>query len=151
MCCHQLVNRHIGHSNTHIETPPSNSRGENSVRTMKEMTQCQKKSVNTLEIKITIMHPFFALLARHSEWLLDHLVRSDLHVEAGARVVKTLPYQSHTANPAPVATDEDDDRQLRFQQAWFFVVAGGVEAIATSKNLASCSQELRPDTSETIR
>ena len=49
---------------------------------MKEMIQCQKEFVNTLGIKLSIMHPFFALLVRHSEWLLNHLVRSDFQVEA---------------------------------------------------------------------
>ena len=97
--------------------------------------------MNTLVIKFSIIHPFFALLVRHSELLLNHLLRSDFQVEAGARVVKTVPYESHTGHPAPRATDclkrvlvqrrEDDDMQPRFQQAWFLcVIAGGGEVIA---------------------
>ena len=38
--------------------------------------------MNTLGIKFSILHPFLALLARPSEWLLNHLVRSDFQVEA---------------------------------------------------------------------
>ena len=89
MCCHQLVNRPVLTTATRIESPPTNGRGENSVRTMKEMIQCQKESVNTLGIKFSTLHPFFALFVRHTDWLLYHLVRSDFQVEAGARVVIT--------------------------------------------------------------
>ena len=62
-------------------------------------------------------------------------------MEAGARVVKTSPYDSHTGNPAPRAADllkqilvrrrEENDKQPRFQQPWFLgVIAGGGELIA---------------------
>ena len=68
------------------------------------MIQCQKKSVDLLGINVPIMHSVFALLVRHSEWLMNHLVRSDFQVEADERVVKTSPYESHTGNPAPRAT-----------------------------------------------
>ena len=71
---------------------------------------------------------------------MNHLVRSDFLVEADERVVKTSPYESHTGNPASRPTDllnrilvrrrEDDDKQSRFQQAWFLgVIAGGCEVI----------------------
>ena len=131
---------HVDYSNTRIETPPSNGRGEDSVRTMKEMRQCLKESVNTLGVTFSVLHPSFALLACHNEWLMNHLVRSDFLVEADERVVKTSPYESHTGNPASRPSDllnrilerrrEDDDKQSRFQQAWFLgVIAGGCEVI----------------------
>ena len=114
---------HVEYSNTHIETPPSNGRGEDSVRTMKEMRQCLKESVNTLG---------------------GHVFRSAIlplpcsHVTTNG--VKTSPYESHTGNPASRPSDllnrilerrrEDDDKQSRFQQAWFLgVIAGGCEVI----------------------
>ena len=53
------------------ETPASNGRGENSVQTMKEMVQRQKDAVFSLGIEFSIKHPLFALLVRHSEWILD--------------------------------------------------------------------------------
>ena len=41
--CEQV---HLEYSNTRLETPASNGRGENSVRTMKEMAQRQKDAVS---------------------------------------------------------------------------------------------------------
>ena len=88
------------------------------------------------------MHRVFALLVRHSEWLTNHLVRSDFQVEAEERVVKTSPYESHSGNPSPRATKllnriwvggrrEDDHKQPGFQQGWFLgVIGGGGEVIA---------------------
>ena len=91
------------------------------------MIQCQKKSVDLLGINVPIMHSVFALLVRHSEWLMNHLVRSDFQVEADERVVKTSPYESHTGNPAPRATKllsrilvggrDANDKQPRFPHA----------------------------------
>ena len=57
------------------------------------------------------------------------------------RVIKTSPYESHTGNPAPKSTSflnrilvgrrDDDDKQQRFQQAWFLgLIAGSDEVIA---------------------
>ena len=43
------------------------------VRAMKEMIQRQKESINTLGIEFSIKHPVFAMLVRHSEWILNHL------------------------------------------------------------------------------
>ena len=43
--CEQV---HLEYSNTRLETPASNGRGENSVRAMKEMIQRQKDAVFTL-------------------------------------------------------------------------------------------------------
>ena len=68
---------YLEYSNTRLETPASNGRGENSVRTMKEMVQRQKDAVFSLGIEISMKHPLFALLVRHSEWILNHLVRND--------------------------------------------------------------------------
>ena len=34
---------------------------------------------------------FFELLVRHSEWILNHLVRNDFVVELDNRVIKTSP------------------------------------------------------------
>ena len=56
-------------------------------------------------------------------------------------MIKTSPYESHTGNPAPRSTSllnriligrrDDDDKQPRFQQAWFLgVIAGSDEVIA---------------------
>ena len=95
---------HLENSNTRLETPASNGRGENSVRTMKEMVQRQKDAAVTLGIEFSVEHPLFALLVRHSEWILNHLVRNDFLVEEDNRVIKTSLYESHTGNPAPRST-----------------------------------------------
>ena len=71
--CEQV---HLECSNTRLETPASNGRGENSVRAMKEMIQRQKDAVCTLSIVFSIKHPLFALLVRHNEWILNDLVRN---------------------------------------------------------------------------
>ena len=71
--CGQTV---VDDSNTLIQTPPSNGRGEECQNTMKEMIQCHKESVNTLGIKFSVVHPFSALLVLHSDWLPNHLVRA---------------------------------------------------------------------------
>ena len=44
---------------------------------MKEMIQRQKDAVVTLGIESSVKHPLFALLVRHSEWILNHLVRNE--------------------------------------------------------------------------
>ena len=69
---------------------------------MKEMVQRQKESVNALGIVFPIKQPLFALLVRHSEWILNHPVRNDFLVEVD--VVKTSPHESHTGSPAPRST-----------------------------------------------
>ena len=126
---------HLEFSNTRLETLASNGRGENSVRAMKEMIQRQKDAVFSLGIEFSIKHPLFALLVRHSEWFLNHLVRNDFLVELDNRVIKTSPYESHTGNPAPRSTSllnrilvggrDDDDK------AWFLgLIAGSDEVIA---------------------
>ena len=132
---------HLEYSNTRSETPPSGGRGESSVRTMKEMVQLQKDAVFSLGIEFSITHPLFALLVRHSEWILNHLVRNDFVVELDNRVIKTSPYESHTGNPVPRSTSllnrilvgrrDDDDKQPRFQTAWFLgLISGSDEVIA---------------------
>ena len=130
---------HLEFSNTRLENPASDGRGENSVRTMKEMIQRQKDAVITLGIEFSVKHPLFALLVRHSEWILNHLVRNDFLVEEDNRVIKTSPYESHNGNPAPRSTSflnrilvgrrEDDDKQPRFQQAWFLGLIGGSDEV----------------------
>ena len=136
--CEQV---HLEYSNTRLETPASNGRGENSVRAMKEMIQRQKDAVFSLGIEFSIRHPLYALLVRHSEWILNHFVRNDFLVELDNRVIKTSPYESHTGNPAPRSTSlfkrilvgrrDEDDKQPRFQQAWLLgLTAGSDEVIA---------------------
>ena len=44
---------------------------------MKDMIQRQKDAVFSLGIAFSIKHPLFALLVRHSEWILNHLFRND--------------------------------------------------------------------------
>ena len=56
-------------------------------------------------------------------------MRNDFSVEVDNRVIKTSPYESHAGNLAPRSTSlhnrilvrrrDDDDKQPRFQQAWF--------------------------------
>ena len=132
---------HLEYSNTHLETPASKGRGENSVRAMKEVMQRQEDAVFSLCIEFSIKHPLFALLVRHSEWISNSLVRNDFLVELDNRVIKTSPCESHTGNPAPRSTSllnrilvgrrGDDDKQPRFQQAWFLgLIAGSDEVIA---------------------
>ena len=75
--CEQV---HLEKINTRLETPASNGRGENSVRAKKEMIQRQKDAVCTLGIVFSVKHPLFELLVRHSEWMLNHLVRNDFLV-----------------------------------------------------------------------
>ena len=68
--CEQV---HLEYSNTRLETPASDGRGGNSVRAMKEMMiQRQQDAVFSLGIEFSIKHPLFALLVRHSEWILNH-------------------------------------------------------------------------------
>ena len=78
---------------------------------------------------------------RHSEWILNHLVRNEFVVELDNRVIRTSPYESHTGNPAPRSTSllnrilvgrrVDDDEQPRFQTAWFLgLISGSDEVIA---------------------
>ena len=62
--CEQV---HLEHSNTRLETLASNGRGENNLRTMKEMLQRQKDAVFSLGIEFSIKHSLFALLVGHSE------------------------------------------------------------------------------------
>ena len=132
--CEQV---HLEYSNTRLET----GRGENSVRAMKDMIQRQKDAVITMGIEFSIKHHLFALLVRHSEWILNHLVRNDFLVELDSRVIKTSPNESHTGNPSPRSTSllnrilvgrrDDDDKQPRFQKAWFLdLIAGSDEVIA---------------------
>ena len=142
--CEQV---HLQYSKTGLETPASNGRGENSVRTMEEMVQRQKDGVFSLGIEFSIKHPLFALLARHSEWILNHLVRNDFVVELDNRVIKTSLYESHTGNPAPRSTSllnrilvgrrDDDDKQPRFQTAWFLVLIAGGDCFASRRSAAS--------------
>ena len=130
--CEQV---HLEYSSTRLETLASNGRGENSVRNMKETVQRQKESINATNITFSIQHHVFALIAQHSEWILDHVVRKDFLVEGDNRMVKTSPCESHTGNPVPrsaqlldrilVGRREDDDKQPRFQQAWFLGLIGG--------------------------
>ena len=104
------------------------------------MIQCQE-FVDSLGINFSIVHQLFALLVRHSDWLVNHLVSSDFQVEADERVIKTSPYESHTGNPAPgptkllnrilVGRRDGDDKQPRFQQAWFLGVTGGSGEVIT--------------------
>ena len=67
--CEQV---HVEYNNTRLQTPASNGRGENSVRAMKEMIHRQKDAVFSSGIEFSIKHPLFALLVRHSEWILNH-------------------------------------------------------------------------------
>ena len=116
-------------SNTRLETLASNGAGEISVRAMKEMVQRQKDVVFSLGVESSIKHTLFVLLVRHSEWILNHLVRNDFVVELDNRVIKTSPYESHTGKLAPKSTSllnrilvgrrDDDDKQPRFQTARF--------------------------------
>ena len=63
---------HLENNDTRLETPASNGRVEISVRTMKEMVQSQKSAVFSLGTEFSIKHPVFALLVRHSKWILNH-------------------------------------------------------------------------------
>ena len=57
--CEQV---HLEYSNTRLETPASNGRGENSVRTMKEMVQRQKDAVFSLGIGFSMKHTLFRVV-----------------------------------------------------------------------------------------
>ena len=100
-----------------------------------------KRAYQHVGIVFSIKHPLFAALVRHSEWILNHSVRNDFLVEVDNCVVKTSPYESHTGNPTRRSTSllnrlligrrDDDDKQPRFQTAWFLgLIAGSDEVIA---------------------
>ena len=136
--CEQV---HLEFSNSRPETPASNGRGENSVLTTKEMAQRKKESINAMGITFSIKHPEFAWVVRHSEWILNHLVRNDFLVEDDNRVMKTSPHESHTGCPAPRSTSllivfwlvdvMMTTNSKRFQPAWFWgLIVGSVEVIA---------------------
>ena len=112
---------HLEYSNTRLETAASNGRGESGVRTMKEMVQRQKDAVFSLGIEFSIKHLLFALLVRHSEWILIHLVRNDFVVELGNRVIKT---------PSMRVTLEI----LLRDQLHFSIVSWSVDAMMTTNN-----------------
>ena len=57
--CEQV---HLEYSNTRLETPASNGRGENSVRTMEEMVQRQKDAVFSLGIEFSIKTSSFRVV-----------------------------------------------------------------------------------------
>ena len=129
-----------------LETPASNGRGENSVRTVKEMVH----AVLSLGIEFSNKHPLFLLLGRHCGWILNHAVRNDFLVGLDNRVIKTSPCESHTGNPAPRSTSlsnrilvgrrDDDDKQPRFQKAWFLgLIAGSDEVIAFASRRSAAS------------
>ena len=60
-------------------------------------------------------------------------------MELDNRVIKTSSYESHTGNPAPKSTlllnrilvgrRDDDDKQPRFQTAWFLGWIGGSDEV----------------------
>ena len=108
---------------------------------MQEIVQRHTGAVFSLGIEFSNKHPLLALLVRHSECILNHLVRNDFVVELDNRVIKTSPYESHTGNPAPRSTSllnrilvgrrDDDDKQPRFQTASFLgLIAGSDEVTA---------------------
>ena len=61
--------------------------------------------------------------------ILSHLARNNFVVELNNRVINIPPYESDTVNRAPRLTSllnrslvdrrDDDDKQPRFQTAWF--------------------------------
>ena len=57
--CEQV---HLENSNTRLETPASSGRGENSVRTMREVVQRQKDAVFSLGFEFSIKRPLFAIV-----------------------------------------------------------------------------------------
>ena len=71
--CEQV---HLEWSNTRLETSASNGRGENSVPRW------------VLNSPSNILS--FALLVRHSEWILNHVVRNDFLVELDSRVIFSI-------------------------------------------------------------
>ena len=77
----------LEYSDTRLESPAASGRGENSVRTMKEMVQRQKDAVFSLGIEFSIN----TMLLRNSWWILKHLVRNGFVVELDNRVIKTSP------------------------------------------------------------
>ena len=85
MSCEQVHQEYV---NTRLETPAPCGRGENSVRAVKEMIQRQKDAVCTLGVVHSVKHPLFAMLVRHSEWILN---RNVFLVEVDNRVIKTSP------------------------------------------------------------
>ena len=88
---------------------------------MKEMVQRQKHAVFSLGIETPFKLLFFALFVRHSEWILNHLVRNDFLVELDNRVINTSPVrESHNLSivswsvDAMMTTNNHDFRKLGF-------------------------------------
>ena len=72
-------------------------------------------------------------------------MRNDYLVELDNRVIKTSLHESHTGNPAQrsgsllnrnlVGRRDEDDKQPRFQQAWFLgLIGGSAEVIALHRD-----------------
>ena len=105
MCSQRLVPQvHLEYINTRVETPTTDGRGENSVRAAQVMVQRQESQSMRWALCSFVRHPVFALIARHSGWNLNHLVRNDFMVEDDNRVIKTSPYENHAGNSAPRST-----------------------------------------------
>ena len=78
MCWKTHVDKCTLSTVTRLETPASNGRCENSVRTMKEIVQCQKDASFSLDVDFSIKHHLFALLVRHVR--LEILLRDQRHL-----------------------------------------------------------------------
>ena len=89
---------------------------------MKEMVQRQKDAVFSLGFEFSIKHPLFALLVRHSEWILNHLVRNDCVVELDNRVIQKLLRMRVTLEI------------LLRDQLHFSIVSWSVDAMMTTNN-----------------
>ena len=98
------------------------SEDEEALRTMKEMVQRQKDDVFSLGIKFSIKHYLFALLVRHNEWILNHLVRNDFVIELDNRVIKTSPVMRVTLEI------------LLQDQLHFSIVSWSVDVMMTTNN-----------------
>ena len=124
--CEQV---HLEYSTTRLETLASNGRGENSVRAMKEMVQRQRRVYQHVGYCVlyqtSIKHPLFALLVRHSEWILNHLVRMIfcLLTIVWSRLLRMRVTLRSTSvlNRILVGRRDDDDKQPHFSKHGFWV------------------------------
>ena len=76
---------HLEYSNTPFGNSGVNGRGENSVRTMKDDTASERCS---FLVGYCVLNQTSSLrvAVRHSEWILNHLLRNDFIVEVDNRV-----------------------------------------------------------------
>ena len=105
MCSQRLVPQ------VHLDTATLGWRRQQQTGVAKTVSELRKSWFNVKRVSQCDGHHVllsntlvFALIARHSEWILNHLVRNDFMVEDDNRVIKMSLYENHAGNSAPRST-----------------------------------------------